>query len=474
MRRLILAFQLGATFLFAPTAYAADLALNQPASASSTEGVRNDLRPALANDGNSNTRWASDFSVPQWWQVDLGSIKTINRVELNWEVAYASRYAIQTRTTSMGTWSTAAVITNNSAGQKIHTFAARDARQVRIYAKRKGSPWGVSLWDARVCNDNNCSMTPPPPPPPPPSTGSGVYQASGRHLLDPCGERLVVRGVEQMFWQTSWLSPWFVPEIAKTGANTVRILPQISAPTPTGEPPLSLATMEVLIQLGIQNHMLVDVAVNGGKDPSIYLRSDVKALLLKYEKNIVIHAKGEGYERTGAEWATNAKNVVSQLRSAGYKAPLYIMATNGGRNLPVILNYGTEILAADPLRNIVFGWQAYWGSSNYYQNLFGMTLAQAMAKVRDAPFPIQVGLLHVTDGTSEAMNHSTVMADAQAYGIGWLWWDWRMDRNNLTTDGISGHWATYGQDVALTNPTSISRTAVRTYFQQNGACSDGV
>jgi mannan endo-1,4-beta-mannosidase len=309
--------------------------------------------------------------------------------------------------------------------------------------------------------------------PPPPSTGPGVYQASGRRLLDPCGERLVVRGVEQMFWQTSWLSPRLVPEIAKTGANTVRILPQISLPTPTGEPPLSLARMEELIYLGIKNHMLVDVAVNGGKDPSIYLRSDVKALLLKYERNIVIHAKGEGYERTGSEWATNAKDVVSQLRAAGYKAPLYIMATNGGRNLPVILKYGSEIVAADPLRNIVFGWQAYWGSSNYYQDLFGMTLTQAIAKVRDAPFPIQVGLLKLTDG-AEAMDYSPVMAAAQADGIGWLWWDWRMDRNNLTTDGIFGHWATYGQAVVVSNPNSISRTSARTYFQQNGVCSDGV
>ena len=73
------------------------MALNKPASASSTEDNRTDLRPALANDGNSSTRWSSSFVDNQWWQVDLGSVRQINRVELNWETAYASRYRIETR-----------------------------------------------------------------------------------------------------------------------------------------------------------------------------------------------------------------------------------------------------------------------------------------------------------------------------------------------------------------------------------------
>jgi hypothetical protein len=146
-------------------AYAEDLALRAPATASSTEDGRGDLGPALANDGNPSTRWSSAYSVPQWWRVDLGSIRTINRVELNWEVAYASSYRIQTRTsTGPGGWTTAATITNPLPGWKAHTFAATDARQVRIYADAKATPWGVSLWDARVCNNGSCNGDPQPPP----------------------------------------------------------------------------------------------------------------------------------------------------------------------------------------------------------------------------------------------------------------------------------------------------------------------
>jgi F5/8 type C domain len=165
--------------LLPSAANAEDLALGAPATASSTEDGRADFRPALANDGDSSTRWSSAYSVPQWWRVDLGSIRTINRVELNWEVAYASSYRIETRTsTGPGGWTTAATITNPSAGWKTHTFAARDARQVRIYADAKGTPWGVSLWDARVCNNGSCNGDPPPPPPPADSDGDGVPDSS--------------------------------------------------------------------------------------------------------------------------------------------------------------------------------------------------------------------------------------------------------------------------------------------------------
>jgi mannan endo-1,4-beta-mannosidase len=305
--------------------------------------------------------------------------------------------------------------------------------------------------------------------PPPSTAGTGVYQTNGRFLDDPCGEPVVVRGVEQMFWRATWIKPSFVGEIAKTGANAVRVLSQITAPTPDGSPPFDLAETEQLIQAVIAEKMMVDIAVNGGADSSIYLRADVKALIQKYEKYLTIHAMGESYVDTDAAWATEAKAVVASMRSAGYKAPLYLLPTNAGRNLRAILTYGQEILDSDPLKNVVFGWQAYWGSSNYYQNLFKMTLAEAMVKVKDATFPIQVGLEKTTD-PGETMNYSAVMADAQTHQIGWAWWDWRMSVDNLTTDGTFGHWAATGEDVALKNAASLQKTSKRTYFQLNGTC----
>jgi F5/8 type C domain/Glycosyl hydrolases family 16 len=159
-------FALGCT-----SAQAQDLALNRPATASSTQIGRSEFQPTNANDGNSSTRWSSEFVDNQWWQVDLGSDRSINRVELNWEVAYARQYRIRTRTATRHSWSTAATVRISSAGLKTHTFATTRARYVRIHGDVRATPWGISLWDLRVCN---MSCSGPPPPTRPDADGDGV------------------------------------------------------------------------------------------------------------------------------------------------------------------------------------------------------------------------------------------------------------------------------------------------------------
>jgi hypothetical protein len=150
-----------ASFAFVCTsAQAQDLALNQPSTASSTQGGLTQYRPANANDGNSNTRWSSDPANREWWEVDLGAVRSINRVELNWEAAYARRYRIWTRTSPSDSWSTAATVSIASPGLKIHSFPARDARFVRIRGDQRATQGGISLWDARVFGPT--SSLPPP------------------------------------------------------------------------------------------------------------------------------------------------------------------------------------------------------------------------------------------------------------------------------------------------------------------------
>jgi F5/8 type C domain/PA14 domain len=165
-------FALGCT-----SAQAQDMALNKPASASSTEDDRTDLRPALANDGNSASRWSSNYADNQWWHVDLGSVRQINRVELNWEAAYASRYTIRTRR-SGNSWSTAATLTASSPGLKVHTFPVRSARYVRIEGDQRATRWGISLWDVRVFGPTS-------PPSPPDGDGDGVPDSTDQCLTQP-------------------------------------------------------------------------------------------------------------------------------------------------------------------------------------------------------------------------------------------------------------------------------------------------
>ena len=125
-----------------------DKAAGQPASASSTQSSPA-LDPGRATDEDSATRWSSASLDGQWWQVDLGSLRTVDTVELNWETAYASSYRLETSGDGAH-FAPAATENISSPGLRRTTFAARAARFVRIRALTRATAFGISLWDARV------------------------------------------------------------------------------------------------------------------------------------------------------------------------------------------------------------------------------------------------------------------------------------------------------------------------------------
>src|SRR5258708_5664497 len=71
------------------------LSQGKPATASSIEGANTSASAAVDGD-TTVTRWSSQFSDPQWLQVDLGDTASISQVVLYWESAYATGFQIQT------------------------------------------------------------------------------------------------------------------------------------------------------------------------------------------------------------------------------------------------------------------------------------------------------------------------------------------------------------------------------------------
>ena len=132
-----------------------NIALNRPTVALSEEGSGNSA--AKATDGNSATRWASNWSDPQWIYVDLGSIYAINRVVLRWEVAYAKAYQIQVSNDTLH-WITAYSTTSGNGGTEDIMLNAT-GRYVRLYATTRATDYGYSLWDFEVFTKTTTSPT---------------------------------------------------------------------------------------------------------------------------------------------------------------------------------------------------------------------------------------------------------------------------------------------------------------------------
>lgn len=123
------------------------LSQGKSASASSTESTA--YAASLAVDGNTGTRWSSAFGDPQWLSVDLGANHSVSRVVLNWEAAYGTAYQIQTSTNGT-TWSTVYSTTTGDGGIDDLSFAAVQARYVRVYGTQRATTYGYSLWEFQV------------------------------------------------------------------------------------------------------------------------------------------------------------------------------------------------------------------------------------------------------------------------------------------------------------------------------------
>lgn len=124
-----------------------NLALNKPVTVSSTEGGA--FPGSAAVDGNTGTRWSSQFSDPQHIVVNLGASYSINRIKITWEAAYGRDYLLQT--SSNGTsWTTIKTITGNSTLVNDHTGLTGTGQYVRIQGNARGTVYGYSIFELEV------------------------------------------------------------------------------------------------------------------------------------------------------------------------------------------------------------------------------------------------------------------------------------------------------------------------------------
>lgn len=102
-----------------------------------------------AVDGNDGSRWSSEFTDNQWIAVDLGSIKDVSKVVLNWEAAYGKSYNIQVSTNGTD-WKTVATENNSDGGIDTLSFAHTNARYVRMQGVSRATGYGYSLFEFEV------------------------------------------------------------------------------------------------------------------------------------------------------------------------------------------------------------------------------------------------------------------------------------------------------------------------------------
>jgi Glycosyl hydrolase catalytic core/F5/8 type C domain len=120
------------------------------AGTATASSIQSSPYPAsYAVDNNFSTRWSSQWSDPQWLQIDFGAVQAINRVTLYWENAYGSEYQIQVSNDAT-TWTTITTVTNGTGGTNDFPGLSASGRYVRMYGTRRGTQYGYSLWEFQV------------------------------------------------------------------------------------------------------------------------------------------------------------------------------------------------------------------------------------------------------------------------------------------------------------------------------------
>jgi len=178
---------------------------------------------------------------------------------------------------------------------------------------------------------------------------------------------------------------------------------------------------------------------------AMWSRQWMKDLANKYKANIIIDAMQEfigtsdrSTETGRQEWRDAAKANIQFFRSEGYTNPLEIMGNFQGRDLYAIYEYGSLIAAVDTVTvngqpQTMFGWQAYWGTSDgWYPSFFGNLFLGGTSKLSGAqaitqfaanePFPIEIGIDNYPGDTNH--DYQAEIDAAASVNMTWLWWSW--------------------------------------------------
>lgn len=316
-----------------------------------------------------------------------------------------------------------------------------------------------------------------------------VYQVKGRFLTDPCGDTVILRGVNKMvIWR--WdagdgLSS--LAEIAKTGANCVRMVWDYSGTADMLN--TALTTCENLKMIPV-----IEQHDDSPNDPdnemtslpvymNYWMKPAILAVINAHQSHILLNIVNElgTFNTTTKDFTDAYKTAITQFRNAGFHAPLVIDGSGYGQNITMLEDAGPVLTPYDPDHNIIYSVHLYW------QYNYGDTddeVTQTLKQSVDNNLPLIVGEFckYETNGDSgQAVSYTNIMAQCVADKIGYMAWEWgpgNLGDNNkavpwvgFTTDGTYNTLNGWGYEVSISSPDGIQATSKKSNYLLNGVCA---
>jgi mannan endo-1,4-beta-mannosidase len=267
-------------------------------------------------------------------------------------------------------------------------------------------------------------------------------------------------------------------EIAKTGANAVRIVWTDEGSAAELDRAIENAVAQKLIPMPEHHGATGDLS----KLPTAvnyWTRADVVTVLKRHEPYLLLNIANEaGASVSRSDFENAYRTAITRIRDTDVKMPLVIDGPQWGQDIDMLQATGPGLIQYDPEKNLLFSVHMWWEDPN------GSRITSELNESVNMNLPLIVGEFaqHAVAGCSNApFAYQTLLAEAQRHGIGWLAWSWGSVNNSdcasqgsfdMTVGGVFGNWEeNWGQAVAISDTNSIQRTSVRPASMVNGSCS---
>jgi mannan endo-1,4-beta-mannosidase len=304
------------------------------------------------------------------------------------------------------------------------------------------------------------------------------YYVEGRHLYDPCGEKVILRGVANPnFWFEKDGGIRY-EEIEKTGANVVRIVWETSG---------SAEQLNLAIQNCIDMEMIPMVECHDAtcdldlldEVVDYWVSPEIVNVIIEHEEYLLLNIANEAgdYATTATPFRDAYETAILRLREANIHVPLVIDGPDCGKNINILQSVGPYLISVDPDSNLIFSVHMWWNQkTGYPESLISQEIEQSV----NMNLPLIVGEFgcwfdwesnEVTPATT--IPYLTIIMQCHLNEIGYIAWSWFGNNNDILdmSDGTYDTLHDWGLEVAVTDTYSIANTAVRSYFLTRGHCA---
>ncbi|UQU62260.1 cellulase family glycosylhydrolase [Couchioplanes caeruleus] len=258
-----------------------------------------------------------------------------------------------------------------------------------------------------------------------PAQAAAGFTVSGSRILDANGNAFVMRGVNHAHtWYADKIGA--LADIKALGANTVRVVLSSGDRWTRND----AADVTNVINQCKANRLICVLEVHDttgyGEDAAATTLAKavdywigIKSALAGQERYVILNIGNEPYGNTNtAGWVADTKNAITRLRAAGFEHSIMVDAPNWGQDWSFTMrDNATSIFATDPQRNTIFSIHMYGVFDTAAE------ITDYLGRFTSAGLPIVVGEFgfNHSDGNPD---EDTIMATAQAEGIGYLGWSW--------------------------------------------------